>query len=171
MNAWADSNPLTSRSGTVNVDHHWSPGVTLLSTIELVDLPLKAQIGIFSADDTDPYEHRLDLTLAVNPKLVLVKKDGMSHVFDYDPLLEEIHRISQARHYETQEMLASLIVRCCATFEQIHRVEIHLKKFRPDGSGSTASGTIGVRLSVSGDDLMALRGVQKKDSLTRSSVD
>lgn len=131
--------------------------MALHSTIEFVDLPLKAQIGIFAADDSDPYEHQLDLTLAVDPKLVLITDDGMSHVFDYDPLLEQIHRISQARHYETQEMLVSHILRCCATFEQIDRVEIHLKKFRPNGLGSTVSGTIGVRLIVSGDDLVKLR--------------
>jgi len=171
MNARADSDPPISRSGTVNADQNWSLGVTLLSTIEFVDLPVKARIGIFAADDPDPYEHRLDLTLAVDPKLVLITQDAMNHVFDYDPLLEQIHRISQARHYETQEMLASHIVLCCATFEQIEQVEIHLKKFRSNRSGGTASGTIGVRLSVSGDDLVKLRGEQKKVSLTRPSVD
>jgi dihydroneopterin aldolase len=132
--------------------------VTLLSTIEFVDLPVKARIGLFANDDAlDPYEHRLDLTLAVDPKLVLITEDGMNHVFDYDPLLEQIHRISQDHHYETQEMLASHILRCCATFEQIDRVEIHLKKFRPNGLASTVSGSIGVRLIVSGNDLVNLR--------------
>lgn len=140
--------------------------MALHSTIEFVDLPLKARIGIFATEDPDPYEHRLDLTLAVDPRLVLITEDGMSHVFDYDPLLEQIHRISQDHHYETQEMLASDIVRCCATFEQIERVEIHLKKFRPNRSGGTGTGTIGVRLCVNGGDLEVLRRDQKKDSLT-----
>lgn len=131
--------------------------MTLRSTIELCDVPVKAQIGIFAADDSDPYEHRLDLTLAVDPGLVLVEKDGMKHVFDYDPLLEQIHAVSQDMHYETQEVLASHIVRCCARFDQIQAVEICLKKHRPDGSGGTLCGTIGVRLVVSGDELAALR--------------
>lgn len=170
MNAWADSDPPISRSGTVNADQNWSLGVTLLSTIEFVDLPVKARIGIFAADDPDPYEHRLDLTLTLDPKLVLITQDGMNHVFDYDPLLEQIDRISQDHHYETQEMLASHIVLCCATFEQIERVEIHLKKFRSNRSGGTPSGTIGVRICVNGDDLEILRRDQKKDSLPPSSV-
>lgn len=58
--------------------------MALHSTIEFVDLPLKARIGIFATEDPDPYEHRLDLTLAVDPRLVLITEDGMSHVFDYD---------------------------------------------------------------------------------------
>jgi len=135
--------------------------VALHSSIEFVDVPIKAKIGFFPFDDSDPYVHRLDLTLVVDSKLVLVSEDGMGHVFDYDPLLEQIHCISQARHYETQEMLASHIVRCCASFAQIDRVEIHLKKFRTNGSSTTESGTIGVRLNVSGDDLVILRGDQE----------
>lgn len=131
--------------------------MTLHSTIEFVDIPVKAKIGFFSSQDSDPYVHRLDLKLVVDPKMVLVTEDGMNHVFDYDPLLEQIHRICEGRHYETQEILASHIVRYCATFTQIDSVEIHLKKFRPNGSGGTVSGTIGVRISVSGDDLVALR--------------
>lgn len=131
--------------------------MTLHSTIELADVPVKAQIGIFAEGDSDPYEHRLDLTLVIDPKLVLIEEDGMKHVFDYDPLLEQIHAVSQDKHYVTQEVLASHIVRCCAKFEQIHGVEICLKKSRPNGSGGTVCGTIGVRLKVSGDDLVALR--------------
>ena len=131
--------------------------MTLQSTIELVDVPVKAQIGIFAADDYDPYEHRLDLTLVIDSALVLIKEDGMKYVFDYDPLLERIHALSQDRHYETQEVLASHIVRCCAKFEQISGVQVCLKKFRPSGTGGTVCGTIGVRLVVSGEDLIALR--------------
>lgn len=130
----------------------------MLSTIELSNVPVKAQIGIYSAGDSDPYEHQFDLTLAIDPSLVLIEQDGMQFVFDYDPLLEQIHAVSQNKQYETQELLASQIVRCCAKFEQIQGVEICLKKFRPNGTGMTVSGTIGVRLSVSGKDLAALRG-------------
>lgn len=131
--------------------------MTLRSTIELSDVPVKTQIGIFAGGESDPYEHRLDLALVVDTSLVLIKEDGMKHVFDYDPLLEQIHAISQNKHYETQEILASHIVRCCARFEQIEAVEVYLKKHRPNGTGGTVCGTIGVRLAVSGTDLAALR--------------
>jgi dihydroneopterin aldolase len=131
--------------------------VALRSTIELRAVPIKAQIGIFASDDSDPYEHTLDLTLVIDPSLVLIKEDGMQHVFDYDPLLEQIQAVSVNKHYETQEILASLIVECCAHFEQIESVEICLNKSRPNGTGGTVCGMIGVRLSISGDDLAALR--------------
>ena len=131
--------------------------VSLRSTIELTDVPVKAQICVAVPGESDPYEHSLDLTLVVDPSLVLVKEDGMRHVFDYDPLLEKIHAVSQNKQFDTQEYLASLIVRCCAQFEQIEAVEICLKKYRPDGAGGKICGTIGVRLVVTGDDLAALR--------------
>ena len=131
--------------------------MTLHSTIELVDVPVKAEIGIFAAGESDPYEHRLDLTLVVDPRLVFVSEDGMEHVFDYDQLLEQIHAVSQDKHYETQEVLASHIARCCARFEPIQAVEVCLKKSRPNGSGGTVCGTIGVRLTISGEDMVALR--------------
>lgn len=131
--------------------------VTVRSTIEITSVPIKAHIGIFSDGSSDPYEHSLDLKLAVDPSLVLIDEDSMQHVFDYDRLLEEIHHISQHQHYETQEMLASLIVRCCAGFSAIESVEVCLKKFRSDGHGGTISGMIGVTLQVQGQALAAMR--------------
>jgi len=131
--------------------------VSLYSTIELTGVPIKAQIGIFKADEPDLYEHTLDLTLKISPSLVFIQTDGMAQVFDYDPLLEHIHRVSQDTHYETQEMLASRIVQCCARFEEIVGVEVCLKKSRSNGVGGTVCGTIGVRLSVTGDDLASAR--------------
>jgi len=134
--------------------------VTLRSSIELTEVPVKAQIGVFASGDSDPYEHLLDLTLVVDPSLVLIKEDGMKHVFDYDPLLEQIHRLSQNKHYKTQEMLASRIVDCCAKFEQIQAVDVCLKKYRPNrpnGTGGMVCGTIGVRLVVEAGELAALR--------------
>ncbi|HEY7804777.1 MAG TPA: dihydroneopterin aldolase, partial [Orrella sp.] len=106
----------------------------------------------------DPYAHQLDLKLVIDPTLVLIREDGMQHVFDYDPLLEQIHAISQNKHYETQEMLASRIVQCCASFKRIQSVEVCLKKYRSNGNGGTICGTIGVRLEVAGEQLAALRG-------------
>ena len=131
--------------------------MALSSIIELTGVPVKAAVGVFAPGESDPYEHTLDLTIVIDPKLVLIEKDGMQYVFDYDPLLEQIHHLSQGQTYETQEILASRIVRCCAAFEQIEAVEICLKKFRPNGLGGTVCGTIGVRLQVSGNDLIALR--------------
>lgn len=131
--------------------------MSLHSNIELTGVPVKAQIGIFKADEPDLYEHTLDLTLIIDPQLVFIQTDGMSQVFDYDPLLEQIHRISQDKHYETQEMLASRIVHCCALFEHIAGVEVCLKKYRSNGAGGTVCGTIGVRLRVDGQDLAAVR--------------
>lgn len=131
--------------------------MSLRGTVELSDVPVKAQIGTFASGEQDPYEHQLDLTLVVDPALVLVEQDGMQHVFDYDQLLEQIHAVSQNKRYETQEILASHIVRCCARFEQIQGVEICLKKLRPNGSGGSVCGKIGVRVIVTGEDLAALR--------------
>lgn len=131
--------------------------VTVNSSIELLGVPIKAQIGHFAVGESDPYEHRMDLVLVIDPSLVLIREDGMQHVFDYDPLLEQIAVISQDRQYETQEMLASEVARCCAKFKQIEGIEVCLKKARPSVDGDTVSGTIGVRLAVSGADLVGLR--------------
>ncbi|MCD8517009.1 MAG: dihydroneopterin aldolase [Burkholderiaceae bacterium] len=131
--------------------------MSLRSTIELADLPIKVRIGVFPDSDHDPYEHWLDLTLVVDPTLVFVHEDGMQHVFDYDPLLAKIHAIAEKDSYETQEIVLSHIVRCCARFEQIQAVEICLKKSRSSRLGATAVGTIGVRLVVGSADLAALR--------------
>ena len=133
--------------------------MSLHSTIELTGVPIKAQIGIFTVDEPDLYEHMLDLTLEISPRLVLIQSDGMAQVFDYDPLLEHIHRVSQDRHYETQEMLASRIVQSCAMFEEILGVEVCLNKFRSNGAGGTVCGTIGVRLSVTDQDLIRVRAL------------
>lgn len=70
----------------------------------------------------------MDLVLVIDPRLVLIREDGMQHVFDYDPLLEQIDAISRDRRYETQEMLASEVARCCAKFKQIEGIEVCLKK-------------------------------------------
>ena len=131
--------------------------MSLHSTIELTGVPIKAQIGIFTADEPDLYEHTLDLTLEVSASLVFIEADGMAQVFDYDPLLESIHQVSQDKHYETQEMLASRIVHCCAMFEHIAGVHVCLKKSRSNGVGGTVCGTIGVRLSVTGPELIRAR--------------
>ena len=131
--------------------------VTIRSTIELTKVPLKVQIGFFEEGEPDPCEHRLDLTLVVDASLVFVDKDGMQRVFDYDPLLDEIHQLCNKHQYETQELFASQVVRCCAAHQPIKSLEVCLKKFRPDSSGGTVCGTIGVRLDVDPEALKAIR--------------
>ena len=44
---------------------------------------------------TLPRQHLLDITLGVDPSLVLIAQDGMAHVFDYDPLVAEIDRLAR----------------------------------------------------------------------------
>ncbi len=93
----------------------------------------------------------------VGASLVFIDHDGMQRVFDYDPLLDEIHQLCNQRQYETQELFASQVVRCCAVHQSIKSLEVCLKKFRPDTSGGTVCGTIGVKLDVNQDALIAIR--------------
>ena len=63
------------------------------ASIELKDLKLDTKIGTYGPNDVVPDYHLLDLTLWIDPKLVLIPQDGMDHVFDYDPLIVEIDLI------------------------------------------------------------------------------
>jgi dihydroneopterin aldolase len=76
-----------------------------LATIELRDLQLATAIGTYGPGDVVPDAHVLDLTLTIAPDLVLVARDDMALIFDYDPLIAEIDRIARAQRYETQEYL------------------------------------------------------------------
>jgi dihydroneopterin aldolase len=123
------------------------------SYVELKDLHLAVRIGTYGPDDTVPDAHLLDLTLTIAPHLVLIARDEMALVFDYDPLIRQIDTLARASHYETQERLMTCIVRACAEFPQIEAVNICLRK-RPVLSGT---GTLGVRLVVDAAGLAALR--------------
>jgi dihydroneopterin aldolase len=81
--------------------------------IELRDLELKTDIGTYDPDDTKPDRHILDLTLGIAVDHVLIAHDGMAHVFDYDPLIQEIDRLAAGGHYETQERLMTRIAGAC----------------------------------------------------------
>jgi dihydroneopterin aldolase len=72
----------------------------------------------------------------------LIAEDGMQHVFDYDPLIAEIERLASACYYETQERLLTCIAQACASYVEIHSVNILLRK-SPLGNGS---GSLGVRI-------------------------
>lgn len=121
--------------------------------IELTDVVLPTQIGTYGPDDTVPEAHLLDLTFEVNPELVLVAGDGMEHVFDYDPLVDEIDRLARDRHYETQEWLMSRISQACAARPEITSLDIALRK-HPVRAGS---GALGLRLTLDTEDLARLR--------------
>ena len=124
-----------------------------MALIELRDLRLDTNIGTYRASDVVPREHLLDLTLALAPNLVHIAADSMALVFDYDPLIEDIERIAHAQHFETQEYLISCIAQACATYSDVTGVEIYLRKGPVRGD----SGTLGVRLTLDGKDLAALR--------------
>ena len=125
-----------------------------VSYVELKDLQLAVRIGTYGPDDIVPDAHLLDLTLTIAPHLVMVPRDEMALVFDYDPLIRLIDRLARACHYETQERLVTCIVEACAEYHQIEALDICLRK-RPVLSGT---GTLGVRLIVDAEGMAALRG-------------
>lgn len=121
--------------------------------VELRDLQIKANIGTYGPDDVIPDEHLLDLTLTIKPNLVLVHRDAMNQVFDYDPLVAQIEALAASQHYETQEFLMTRIVHACAGYKEVLGVDISLRK-RPVRRGT---GSLGVRLVLGPDDLAVLR--------------
>jgi dihydroneopterin aldolase len=123
------------------------------SRIELKDFHLATRIGSYAPGDTVPDYHALDLTLWIDPDLVLIAQDGMAHVFDYDPLVIEIERLAADGLYETQERLMTRIVQACAAYPAIEALEVALHKF-PVHAGS---GSLGVRLCVNGAQLQRMR--------------
>lgn len=127
--------------------------MTARSTVELRDLALDTRIGTFAPGDTAPDQHLLDLTLWIDPSLVLIEQDGMDHVFDYDPLVAEMERLARDGHYETQERLMTRMVQACAACPQIEAVEIALRKLPI----RARSGSLGLRLWVDGTTLNDMR--------------
>lgn len=123
------------------------------ATIELKDLVLQTTIGTYGENDTVPEAHVLDMTLSIAPEKVFVSEDGMSQVFDYDPLIEEIDHLARDGHYETQEWLVSRIAKACAAYTEITGLDIGLRK-RPVKDGS---GTLGIRLRLDINELESLR--------------
>mgnify|MGYP006173668285 FL=1 len=123
------------------------------STVELRDLALDCRIGTYGPGDTVPDRHLLDLTLWIDPALVLIAQDGMAHVFDYDPLVAEIERLAGDGFYETQERLITRIAAACAAHERIEAVEVALRK----GPVRNGSGSLGVRLVLDSEALAGLR--------------
>lgn len=127
--------------------------MTTSARIELKDLEIQTQIGTYAPGAVIPKQHLLDLTLWIQPQLVLISKDVMENVFDYDPLVVEIDILAGDGHYETQERLMSRIVQACAKYPAIESLEIGLRKL-PVRAGT---GSLGVRLLVDQETLKSLR--------------
>ncbi|MDG1863746.1 MAG: dihydroneopterin aldolase [Yoonia sp.] len=123
------------------------------ATIELKGLILPVSIGTYGPSDTVPEAHVLNMTLSIDPKLVLVASDDMSNVFDYDPLIDAIYLVSRDCHYDTQEWLISRIAGACAAYTEITSIEVGLHK-SPVRDGS---GALGVRLKLNAKELADLR--------------
>jgi len=132
--------------------------MSLRGTVELRDLRLGVQIGTFLPGALAPDFHLLDLSLSINADLLLIAEDGMTQVFDYDPLLRDIERLSQNCQYETQERLLTRIAQTCALYPQIEALEVALRKGPVRGvQGEVGSGTLGIRLVVDVETWSRLR--------------
>ena len=121
--------------------------------VELTNLDLNIEIGTYTDSDVVPDRHTIDLTLEIEPSLVLIDKDQMDKVFDYDPLISKIQNLTGGRRYETQERFITLVVEECAKFREIESVQILLRK----SPVSRSSGELGVRLQINEPDLKKLR--------------
>ncbi len=130
------------------------------SVIELKQLELQLSLGTYGPEDVVPEAHLLDLTLTIDPRLVLISRDGMDLVFDYDPLIAKIDQLGKDGHYHTQEWLISRIVDACARHQEITAVDICLSK-RPVMRGT---GVLGVRLAVDQEDLDRMRSTNSKSA-------
>ncbi len=127
--------------------------MTTTARIELKDLRLRTHIGTYQPGDIVPDAHLLDVTLWIDPGLVLIEADGMAHVFDYDPLVLEIDRLAGDCHYETQERLISRIAQACSAYSEIISMEIGLRK----SPVHNESGSLGVKLHLDKAALNQLR--------------
>ena len=76
---------------------------------------IAVRVGSYGPDDVVPDAHILDMTLTISSHLVMVPRDEMALVFDYDPLIRRIDTLAGAHHYETQERLMTCIVEACAS--------------------------------------------------------
>lgn len=127
--------------------------MTSTACIELKDLQLNTQIGTYAPGATIPDQHLLNLTLWINPRLILISEDLMSRVFDYDPLVLEIDRLAADGHYETQERLVTRIVEACTHYSEIESLEISLSKTPVREN----SGVLGIKLYVDESNLARMR--------------
>lgn len=127
------------------------------TTIVLEALELALELGTYGPGDVKPDAHLLDMALTIDPALVLVPRDAMEYVFDYDPLIMEIDRLARDGPYETQEWLLSRIAKACAGYRVIEEVELKLYKrtVLRDEKGR-GSGTLGVKIALDRAELDGL---------------
>jgi dihydroneopterin aldolase len=123
------------------------------STIELFDFELDVVIGTYRDDETAPDKHVIDLTLSIEPSLVVIEKDTIDDVFDYDPLIKSINTLAKEAHYETQEMLIALIVKECSKYDTIKGLDLFLRK----SPVTRSTGKLSVRIIHDEKDLNKLR--------------
>ncbi|MEL6583155.1 MAG: dihydroneopterin aldolase [Pseudomonadota bacterium] len=121
--------------------------------VELRDLIVATDIGTYGPDDVVPDAHVLDMTLRIDPGLVMIAEDGMAGVYDYDPLIRDIDRIARDGHYHTQERVMTRIVGACTAYPEIEAVTLTLSK-APVLAGS---GKLGVTLEVDAESFAKLR--------------
>lgn len=114
------------------------------ATVELKELVLPLELGTYGPGDVVPDAHYLDMTLIIDPAKVLVERDSMDAVFDYDPLIAQIEALARDGHYETQEWLMARIAKSCASYTEIKGVELMVYK----GPVLAGSGKLGVRLKL-----------------------
>lgn len=98
------------------------------ATIGLEGLELPLDLGTYAPGDIVPEAHLLDATLTIDTALVLIDKDEMGRIFDYDPLIAEIEALAREGHYETQEFLLSRIAKACAAETAIQAIWLKLYK-------------------------------------------
>ena len=125
----------------------------LRSTVELYDLKLEVEIGNPAEEEITPEKHALDLTLSIDPSLVIIEEDIMSQVFDYDPIIKAIENISRKAHYQTQERLLTLIIELCAKYKEIKKLELFLYKSPVNSFG----GKLGIRITLDEKELNKFR--------------
>ena len=125
----------------------------LSAQIKILDLDLEIEIGNYDDGDVVPERHIIDLTFSIDPTRVLIEKDQMNQVFDYDPLLREIKRLAAEKHYETQERFITRVVDECINHDEITSIDVFLRKFPIFSS----TGELGVRLQINEPNLTRRR--------------
>lgn len=128
--------------------------MTASATVELTDLKLETSIGVYGAGDVVPRAHILDLRLDIDPAKVLIPRDEMELVFDYDPLIARIDAVARDGLYLTQERLMTRILGICAQYSEINGATIALRKTPVLGD----SGVLGMQVVADAQTLESLRG-------------
>ena len=120
--------------------------------IRLNNLTLPCYIGTYGTDDIVPDAHVLDMVLYLDKSWVVIDRDQMDRVSDYDPLIQDILQIAATQKYETQEFLMSLIFQCCFDHAEIHAADLFLRKLpvRDDGA-------LGVQITLTRTEFEEMR--------------